>query len=163
MSNSTLVNHVINHPLVRAAFKLDVNHIHGTAHWRRVEQLGQYLAKRNGADATVLSLFAYLHDARRETDHHDRDHGKRSAKLVEELYNAGDLELSEEQYEQLRFACAEHNSRSAQSDDVTVQTCWDSDRLDLWRIGVIPNPEYLYTAEAKLPATIEYASRLVNQ
>jgi uncharacterized protein len=41
--------------------------------------------------------------------------------------------------------------------DVTVQTCWDADRLDLGRIGIKPEPRFLCTAAAQDPALIEWA------
>ena len=45
-------------------------------------------------------------------------------------------------------------------DDVTIQTCWDADRLDLWRIGIEPRPEYLYTEMAKKTEMIELAREI---
>ena len=33
--------------------------------------------------------------------------------------------------------------------DVTIQTCWDSDRLDLGRVGITPHPSRLCTEVAK--------------
>jgi uncharacterized protein len=33
--------------------------------------------------------------------------------------------------------------------DLTVQTCWDADRLDLGRVGICPQSERLCTAAAK--------------
>ena len=41
--------------------------------------------------------------------------------------------------------------------DVTIQTCWDADRLDLGRVGIYPSPEYLSTEIAKRPETIRWA------
>jgi len=38
-----------------------------------------------------------------------------------------------------------------------VQTCWDSDRLDLGRVGIQPRPERLCTAAAQDPGTIRWA------
>ena len=35
------------------------------------------------------------------------------------------------------------------SKDPTIGTCWDADRLDLPRVGVIPTPDFLSTAAAK--------------
>ena len=32
---------------------------------------------------------------------------------------------------------------------ITVMTCWDSDRLDLGRVGIKPNAQYLCTTAAK--------------
>ncbi|MBT5083254.1 MAG: hypothetical protein HOM62_22025 [Rhodospirillaceae bacterium] len=41
--------------------------------------------------------------------------------------------------------------------DITVQTCWDADRLDLGRAGIVPDPRYLCTDAAKEPRMIEWA------
>ena len=41
--------------------------------------------------------------------------------------------------------------------DVTVQTCWDADRLDLGRVGTTPKAEYLCTDAGKDPDMIEWA------
>ena len=43
---------------------------------------------------------------------------------------------------QLTEACRYH-SMGRLSKDVTIQTCWDADRLDLGRVGERPNPTYL--------------------
>jgi len=34
-------------------------------------------------------------------------------------------------------------------DDVTIQTCWDADRLDLGRVGIIPDPDRMCTGMGK--------------
>jgi uncharacterized protein len=41
--------------------------------------------------------------------------------------------------------------------DITIQTCWDSDRLDLGRVGITPHPRRLCTEAAKRPTTIKWA------
>jgi hypothetical protein len=41
--------------------------------------------------------------------------------------------------------------------DVTVQTCWDADRLDLGRVGIVPDPARLCTAAAKESAMRDWA------
>ena len=38
-----------------------------------------------------------------------------------------------------------------------LQTCWDSDRLDLGRVGITPHPNRLCTAVAKRPEPIKWA------
>ena len=38
---------------------------------------------------------------------------------------------------------------------VTVMTCWDSDRLDLGRVGIRPAPKYLCTDAAKQTEVIQ--------
>ena len=37
----------------------------------------------------------------------------------------------------------------ATTGDITVQTCWDADRLDLGRVGVYPEPARLCTDAAR--------------
>jgi uncharacterized protein len=41
--------------------------------------------------------------------------------------------------------------------DVTVQTCWDADRLALGRVGITPHPSRLGTEAARRPGTIRWA------
>ena len=41
--------------------------------------------------------------------------------------------------------------------DVTIQICWDADRLDLGRVGITPHPSRLCTAAAKRLETITWA------
>jgi uncharacterized protein len=36
-----------------------------------------------------------------------------------------------------------HHSGGEVSTNKTIQTCWDADRLDLGRVGIIPAPKYL--------------------
>jgi uncharacterized protein len=68
------------------------------------------------------------------------------------------VDLAEEEFELLRYACAYHTSGMTEA-DITVQTCWDADRLDLGRIGVMPDPRRLCTDAAKESSTIEWACR----
>jgi uncharacterized protein len=42
-----------------------------------------------------------------------------------------------------------------------VQTCWDADRLDLGRVGIIPRPDRLCTEEARDPVLFERADGYV--
>jgi len=41
--------------------------------------------------------------------------------------------------------------------DITVQVCWDADRLDLGRVGIKPAPHRLCTASAKSVDVLEAA------
>lgn len=141
--------------LVRRTFALPLCCIHGEAHWHRVCANGLRLAARTGADTKVVELFAYLHDACRLDDGWDMDHGRRAAELARSL-NGGLLALSEEDMECLAYACTYHSDGLTEA-GVTVQTCWDADRLDLGRIGVRPDPARLCTSAAQDPATIECA------
>ena len=40
---------------------------------------------------------------------------------------------------------------------MTIQTCWDADRLDLGRVGMMPDPRFLSTEIAKRRDTICWA------
>lgn len=141
--------------LVRSTFALPLGGIHGEAHWQRVYDNGRRLAEQTGADARIVELFAYLHDSRRLGDGWDRGHGRRAAEFIKSL-NDDLLALSEDDLDTLAYACACHTDGLIEA-SVTVQTCWDSDRLDLGRIGVRPDPSRLCTPAAQDPAMIEWA------
>ena len=141
--------------LVRHTFALPLDGLHGEAHWRRVYDNGQRLAEQTSADARIVELFAYHHDSRRLGDGWDRDHGRRAAELIRSL-NDDLLALSEDDLDTLVYACTYHTDGLVEA-NVTVQTCWDADRLDLGRIGVRPNPQRLCTLAAQDLATIEWA------
>ncbi len=118
--------------------------VHGPAHWRRVERNALLLAGRTGADVTVVRLFAVFHDSRRENDFWDDGHGERGAAYAATL-RGKEYELSAERFEMLHYACVWHTEGKYHADP-TIGTCWDADRLDLGRVGVIPDPEYMSTA-----------------
>mgnify|MGYP003961613557 CR=1 FL=1 len=120
--------------------------IHGAKHWQTVERNGHYLANFNGADKAVLSYFAYFHDCMREHDGHDVKHGLWAAKFAK--YSRKMLDVTDVQIDQLYKACAGHTG-GRNAPDVTIATCWDADRLDLGRVGVVPNSKYLFSDEAK--------------
>lgn len=135
--------------LIKAQFQLDLNSDHGLSHWSRVAEIGRYLSEHTRADVVVVNLFAYLHDARRQDEWSDPAHGERAGIFAQELYENKFLGISPTQIDQLCYACKHHNRLMAKSEDITVQTCWDADRLDLWRVGITPKEEFLYTAVAK--------------
>ncbi len=128
---------------VAESFLLPAISIHGPAHWRRVERNGLVLSARTGADPTLVRLFAVFHDSRREDDGWDVDHGRRGAEFAASL--RGELfDLPDADFALLQEACISHTSGRHHS-DLTIGTCWDADRLDLGRVGVIPSPEYMST------------------
>jgi len=143
--------------LVRQGFALRLSGLHGQAHWRRVHANGSRLASINGADLEVVELFAYLHDSKRQDDGRDRDHGRRAAAFIRGLRGDG-IDLPPERFDLLVHAVAYH-ADGLTDGDVTVQTCWDADRLDLGRIGIRPDPKHLCTEAAKDPQMIEWAWR----
>jgi uncharacterized protein len=142
--------------IIRAQFKLDWHGIHGANHWARVRENGLRLAETTGAKVDVVELFAFLHDSQRQSDHNDPLHGERAAEFANDLWTHGVFELLESDFDLLDLACAEHSDGFTEA-DITVQTCWDADRLDLGRVGVRPNPHYLCTNAAKSPSMIEWA------
>ncbi len=140
---------------LRNEFQLDWHGIHGAGHWARVRYNGLLIACRNGANIQVVELFAFLHDARRLDDGRDPFHGERAATLVREL-DGRFFSLAPEELRLLERACRDHSDGRVEA-DITIQTCWDADRLDLGRIGIIPNPDYLSTDEAREPEVIAAA------
>ncbi len=149
--------------LIIGQFKLDIKSEHGINHWERVEKIGTYLAEYTKADMEVVSLFAYFHDSKRENENYDPEHGLRSSFFIKELQSKGALNLSEKQLNQLTFACEYHNNSKIKSSNIAIQTCWDADRLDLWRVGVMPDPSLLNTVIAKQEKTIEFSWKLNNE
>ena len=143
---------------IRAQFRLDWQGIHGAPHWARVMHHGLSLARQTSADVEVIRLFAVLHDSQRRHDGDDRAHGARAAEYAWLLRDEGLMHLSDEQLDLLSAACNGHSDGLIEA-DITVQVCWDSDRLDLGRVGIRPDPRYLCTHEAKRPARIERAWR----
>lgn len=120
---------------------------HGVSHWARVLENGLRLASATGAVIEVVQLFAVFHDSRRVSECEDWGHGLRGADLAAEL--RGKLfDLPDADFDLLYEACAQHTDGLTEA-DITVQTCWDSDRLDLGRVGTTPDPRRLCTDAAR--------------
>ena len=120
--------------------------IHGIAHWKTVERNGHYLAKFNSADIKVISYFSYFHDCMRENEGEDVKHGLRGAKFAEKSRNL--IDLTDIQFKQLTDACKGH-TYGKRPECITINTCWDADRLDIGRVGISPGAEFLFNEEAK--------------
>jgi len=137
-------------------FQINWYGIHGISHWSRVHDIGMRLTQATGANIKVVQLFSVFHDAGRQNEGSDPQHGPRGADLVA-LFRYRHLhDLTDEEYKLLRIACRLH-THAATHEDITVQTCFDSDRLDLGRVGTIPDPKYLCTEAAKSPEMISWA------
>lgn len=145
-------------PIVHAIlddYALPWHGLHGVGHWARVLENGMRLAEATGAVVEVVQLFAVFHDSRRENECTNRDHGQRGADLAATL--RGTLfELPDTDFRLLYYACAAHTDGLTEG-DITVQTCWDADRLDLGRVGTTPDPRKLCTNAAKAPAMRKWA------
>lgn len=132
---------------VSAQFRCGLDSIHGPSHWKRVEATGLLLASRTGADISVVRLFALFHDSQRVNEVTDHGHGLRGAELATSL--RGRLfEVTDEAFDRLQDACAGHTDKQ-QSTDPTVGTCWDADRLDLGRVGILPSERFMSTEFGK--------------
>ena len=132
-------NNLIEH--VRSQFKIDWHGLHGANHWARVLHHGKNIGGLRKADLLVVELFGFLHDSCRLNDGRDPMHGQRAADFAHGIH--GDFyKLQPKQLDSLCYAM-KHHSGGEVSTDATIQTCWDSDRLDLGRVGIIPSPQYL--------------------
>lgn len=136
-------------------YRLPWDGAHGLPHWARVRDNGLRLAATTGANPRVVELFSVFHDACRHDAGSDPNHGLRGARLAEKLRRPH-LDLTDDEFDQLLSACADHTKGRTEA-DVTVQTCWDADRLDLGRVSITPLPERLCTAAAKDPRMIQWA------
>ena len=116
---------------------------HGLPHWERVERNGLLLAT-DEVSTTVVRLFAYLHDKWRIDNWEDLEHGKRAAEHLLKLRKTLLIELAEEEFELLLKACELHTV-CHKTGNITIDTCFDADRLDLLRVGIVPNPEKMAT------------------
>jgi uncharacterized protein len=130
--------------------------LHGVRHWARVLEIGRRLLPLTGARADVVELFSVLHDACRHNENHDPRHGARGALLAAALCGRA-FELDASGLVLLQEACAGHTDGRCDA-DVTVQTCWDSDRLDLGRAGIRPSARKLCTRAACDPDLIAWAT-----
>ena len=120
---------------------------HGLDHWNRVESYGAYLARRTeGAQLEVVRLFAQLHDSCRFEEGADPGHGFRACELVGELQGRF-FQLSDPDLQLLRLACRDHELGYTTTNP-TIGCCWDSDRLDLDRVGITVSPSFLSTKTA---------------
>ena len=139
--------------LIKSEFKLDWGGIHGANHWARVLHHGKTIGEIRQADLLVVELFGFLHDSCRLNDGRDPQHGQRAADFAHGIQ--GDFfHLKPSQLDTLCFAM-QHHSGGEVSTNATIQTCWDSDRLDLGRVGIKPSTQYL-SEEAALFIDLAY-------
>jgi uncharacterized protein len=119
---------------------------HGVVHWARVLENGLRVAEHNGADTEVVRLFALFHDARRVNQLTDPGHGQRGGDLAHSLRGSL-VHLDDARFDLLYEACRLHTDGLTVADP-TIQACWDGDRLDLYRAGIMPEAQYLCTSAA---------------
>jgi len=141
---------------IKAHYHLDLYGIHGVIHWSRVYENGMKLAEQPGVNKNIVQLFSVFHDSQRKNENSDKDHGKRGAQLARKL--RAYCSLREDDFLLLTTACKIHTSAKTHT-DITIQACLDADRLDLGRVGIVPNAHFLSTPLAKMPETIEWGLR----
>ena len=152
-TSKVLSQRLLDHLLEQ--FPLGSSKVHGADHWLRVLHNGRILAEETGANLNVVELFAVIHDCQRDNDGYDLKHGKRAAEYVNEIRDKW-LQINDEETELLVEACKYHSEGFTEA-DITVQTCWDADRLDLGRVGIRPSPDRLCTDAAKRSHVIKLA------
>lgn len=136
-----------------------LSELHGIHHWDRVYANGQRLVTPD-VDPVVVAFFAYLHDSCRTNDGYDTTHGARAAEWIDTLRDTYLKLLSGKQIEQLKEACRLHTT-TLKTGDPTIDACFDADRLDLWRVEIIPDPEKLATEKGKqIASTTDYLALL---
>ena len=124
--------------------RLYLSDIHGIEHWHQVEYNGMLLAKKTGADFDVVRLFAIFHDSRRLDDAYDCDHGARGAEFAKLCREEKRFEIDDERFDLLYQACKFHTV-TPRTGNITIDTCFDADRLDLGRVGIPLNPSKMAT------------------
>ncbi len=137
---------------IKQEFKIDYYGDHGINHWRRVYSNTQKLSTHYNIESEVFELFALLHDSKRHDEFEDKHHGKRAALFAEELLTNEVIALNEEDAKRLLYACANHTHSDKKNPlfyDMIVQICFDSDRLDIGRVGYNVDISYLATDYAK--------------
>ena len=125
-------------------------HDHGPDHWLKVAQNGVMLARKEGVDTLFCELFGLLHDCQRLDDYGDKGHGARAAQYARSIKHL--TPLSSAEFKDLLYALKWHDDRTY-TKNIQIGCCWDADRLELPRVGVVTDPRYLNTDTAKRIAT----------
>lgn len=126
--------------------KLPAMSPHRFDHWSRVHQNAQLLSKQyNDVDEKVIMAFSYLHDCKRKNDGVDFIHGRDAAEFIDTL----NLDLTKDQLSILKIACEFHTDGKTRNLNNTIAVCWDADRLDIGRVGIMPEPKYMCTSLGK--------------
>ena len=97
----------------------------------------------------------------RLNDGYDPDHGRRGFALARDLH--GRLHtISDDQMDLLEVACDLHDDGKV-TFYPTLGVCWDADRLNLWRVGVRPDPKLLSTPGAQRQGRILWGKDLQHK
>lgn len=140
--------------------------LHGVAHWTRVHRYGLLLAETlelSESEKIAVALFGWTHDLARTDDGGGNQHSIDGAEYVAHVTNTlfsdfpkdtltivqnairyhSDGMNAEEALYSLSLANDSSWSRSAILN--TIGCCWDADRLDLLRLGIVPRESKMST------------------
>ena len=153
-----ITSEIVTQPFIEhccRVYQMGHNGFHGFAHWMRVLYNGRLLMETENANLKIVELFCLLHDTQRQNEDRDPEHGPRAADYAQAI--RGKLfDLDDDEMELLDEALRYHSDGYVEA-DITVQVCWDADRLDLGRVGIRPSYHKLCTATAKSPFVVESA------
>lgn len=127
----------------------ELGETHGLSHWERVERNGILLSTKNGyirsdVNIKVVRYFAYLHDKCRFDNWTDIEHGIRAAEMLHTIRDTILKDFTDEEVSLLEKACKYHTTEH-RTGNPTIDICFDADRLDLGRVGIIPDPNKMAT------------------
>ena len=121
---------------------------HGLKHWNNVYLNARFLAEKEGVNPLIPSLFAICHDFQRLSDGADLQHGPRAATRIKAEGGGIFSFLSEEELGDLVYACQTHTGgRKAPKQRIAL--CWDADRLDIGRVGIVPQTRFFHSQTAR--------------
>ncbi len=144
--------------------------IHSFSHMNRVERNAILLSLemkdgmpylRDDINIRVVRRFAYLHDRCRYNDGKDIEHGARAAEMVLTMRETYLSDLTDDEINLLERACRLHTVEH-RTGNLTIDTCFDADRLDLGRCGIKPDPDKMATERGRYFAAnpLEYSKRM---
>jgi uncharacterized protein len=160
------------------AFARFPSQIHGPAHWSRVRRFGALLAEGEAlpdAARSCVEIFAWVHDLAREHDGGGNEHAIDGAVYIDQVVPAVFGALLPDQMAALRSAIRYHSDGMTAQQAfeagllpavawqpkllvATVACCWDADRLDLPRVGIVPDARFMSTLSWRHVRTAELAA-----
>jgi uncharacterized protein len=78
-----------------------------------------------------------------------------AAKFISRIRRTFLSDLSDEQITVLRLACRSHTVKR-RTKEVSADICLDADRLDLYRVGITPDPKLMASEIGKRYAEMNY-------
>ena len=101
---------------------------------------------REDINIKVVRFFAYFHDKCRLDDWVDLEHGVRVADMLPTIRNTILKDFTDEEVTLLEKACRYHTTEH-RTGIPTVDVCFDADRLDLGRLGIVLDPKRMATEQ----------------